>query len=637
MKQVKQKPVMRDVRTRDPASRIPQTAGHMAEKMKSRIREASAKDVPENAPTEYAEEKTEQIGRESIRSAGSAARLVRERAVRQWINGRTANTGSRAESALSAEGSPSPLPKTNARAAQASEASNHTTGQASHVMPAQSGKQRYARILAQRKAALQNSAATDMSGSPRQEDRADHPVPAVKQVPERTQEAAQKNLKRSDRSVKTAEHVAKEAEKTIKTLDRNQSISNRAAKAAKAKAVQKTERSKKMTEKAATSAAKAIKAAWEAVRKLVLTLAGGSTFLLVAVAVMAVMTAILLSAFGIFWSNDSSEGNPMTAVVRSIDTEYRSAIDARIAELSSEEAYDEVRVIYRGDNDGDSASVNNWNDVLGIYAVLHSDDSSAVPVITVTEDTEPELREVFTSMNAVGFEKEILVEDDETAPEPTPDPEGNVPEKQKKTVACIYVTQSSESYREAAERLGFTEQEREVLEELMSPAYYTMFASLVGVDVYGGVDLTQIVSGLPANSKGAEVVKAALTKLGAPYVWGAKGESKFDCSGLSYWSIRQVDSGLGGKMYTNAAGQAKYCADRGLLVGAGELQPGDLVFWQNLRCSGCHRWNEVHHVGIYAGNGKVVEASSSKGRVVVRDLWSTANYPIFAYGRPYGN
>lgn len=91
----------------------------------------------------------------------------------------------------------------------------------------------------------------------------------------------------------------------------------------------------------------------------------------------------------------------------------------------------------------------------------------------------------------------------------------------------------------------------------------------------------------------------------------------------------------GDRMYTNAAGQAKYCYDRGLTVGESELLPGDLVFWQNLRCIGCHRWEEVHHTGIYIGGGKVIEASSGKGRVVIRDLWSTENYPIYLFGRPY--
>ena len=79
----------------------------------------------------------------------------------------------------------------------------------------------------------------------------------------------------------------------------------------------------------------------------------------------------------------------------------------------------------------------------------------------------------------------------------------------------------------------------------------------------------------------------------------------------------------------------KYCHDRGLFVAWSELEPGDLVFWVNKKCEGCHRWKEIHHVGIYVGEGKVVEASSSKGCVVVRDLWQTKNYPIIMFGRPY--
>ncbi len=634
MKQVKQKPSVRDVRTRDPSVRIPRHS-QMAERMKKLLREAAVpQEAQQTTPEEYAENKVQEIGRESYGMAHGAERFVREQAKKQRENRSHEKTGAKAQfiqerkKAADAESGRHPVSPS---------VSTDSPDEAVRSISSRAGAQKYAQKRMERNAVFKNSKNLDSLDPRLFEAVPENTVPSARQVREKTHEISIRNVIAADKSVKTAAHTVRESEKKLKTLERNQAVGARAAKAAKAKAIQKTGRSKKAAGKAANATAKVIRAAWEAIKKLVLSLAGGSTFLFAALAVMAVMTAILLSAFGIFWSNDTEEGNPMTKVIRSIDTEYRSGIDMHIAELSSEEAYDEVRVIYRGDSDGDSASVNNWNDVLGVYAVLHSDNSSSVPVITVTDNTESDLREIFYSMNSVDFDKEILEEEDETAPEPTPDPDGNVPEKKQKTVACIYVTQSSRNYREAAESYSFTEQNLEVLEELMSPAYYTMFAKLVGVDVYGGTDLTQIVSGLPANSKGTEVVKAALTKLGAPYVWGAKGETRFDCSGLSYWSIRQVDPTLGGKMYTNAAGQAKYCSDRGLLVGASELMPGDLVFWQNLRCSGCHRWNEVHHVGIYAGSGKVVEASSSKGRVVVRNLWSSANYPIFAYGRPYSN
>lgn len=79
----------------------------------------------------------------------------------------------------------------------------------------------------------------------------------------------------------------------------------------------------------------------------------------------------------------------------------------------------------------------------------------------------------------------------------------------------------------------------------MSPDYYALYAELLDVDLYGGADLTEIISNLPVGTEGTEAVKAALTKFGAPYVMGAKGPDKFDCSGLAYWTINEVDPKLG--------------------------------------------------------------------------------------------
>ena len=71
-------------------------------------------------------------------------------------------------------------------------------------------------------------------------------------------------------------------------------------------------------------------------------------------------------------------------------------------------------------------------------------------------------------------------------------------------------------------------------------------------------------------------------------------------------------------------------------AGKSELQPGDLIFWSKLSCH-CGRWQEIHHAGIYIGDGKTVEASSSKGRVVINNLWGEngATWRIHSYARPY--
>ena len=160
----------------------------------------------------------------------------------------------------------------------------------------------------------------------------------------------------------------------------------------------------------------------------------------------------------------------------------------------------------------------------------------------------------------------------------------------------------------------------------------------IGDDAIGPAMLEENnVASKEEESIGERVVDRALTRLGCPYVYGKKGSEEFDCSGLVYWAIRQEDPELGEHMHTNAAGQAKYCYDRGLLVEKSKLQPGDLVFWTYKNCKGCHRWKEIHHVGIYAGDGKVVEAAGDKGRVIIRKLWKTKDCPIIFYGRPYAS
>lgn len=451
-------------------------------------------------------------------------------------------------------------------------------------------------------------------------------------------------------TVKTAEASVRTAKRSVKTAQKGAEVTVKAAKAA-AKTTQKTaETAAKAAKAAAQTAAKAaqlaaktmaaaFKAIVAGIKALVAAIAAGGWVAVLIIAAIALVGLLLCTAFGVFTADETEDGTkPMSEAVYAIDSEFRAEMDTWIADLSVGD-YDEVSIDYMGDIDGDSAYVNNWNDVLATYAVLlTTDETDATDVITVTPEKVARLRSIFYEMNEVNYASEIIEEEippDPDAPQPTPMPDGELPEPETKRVLHIYVTVKSLNYKEAADLYRMTDQQREVLDEMMSAEFAMLFAEIAGVDVLGGADLTQIISGLPTSGEGAEVVKSALTKLGAPYVWGAKGDSKFDCSGLAYWSIKQVDASLGDRMYTNAAGQAKYCYDRGLTVGESELQPGDLVFWQNLKCNGCHRWEEVHHVGIYIGGGKVVEASSGKGRVVIRDLWSTTNYPIYMFGRPY--
>ena len=107
------------------------------------------------------------------------------------------------------------------------------------------------------------------------------------------------------------------------------------------------------------------------------------------------------------------------------------------------------------------------------------------------------------------------------------------------------------------------------------------------------------------------LLSIARSKLGKPYVWGSKGPGSFDCSGFIYWSLNQV--GVRQSYLTSAGWRSvgKYTK----ISSFGDLRAGDIVV-----VSG--------HVGIVAGGGNVIDASSSHGRVVERSLsnWWRNNF-----------
>lgn len=89
---------------------------------------------------------------------------------------------------------------------------------------------------------------------------------------------------------------------------------------------------------------------------------------------------------------------------------------------------------------------------------------------------------------------------------------------------------------------------------------------------------------------GLRALRAAAAQLGKSYRWGAAGPANFDCSGLTSFAFRQA----GITLPRSSSQQARI----GRPVGFGELRPGDLVFF----------YSPVSHVGIYAGDGKMIHA-----------------------------
>jgi cell wall-associated NlpC family hydrolase len=81
---------------------------------------------------------------------------------------------------------------------------------------------------------------------------------------------------------------------------------------------------------------------------------------------------------------------------------------------------------------------------------------------------------------------------------------------------------------------------------------------------------TELAARHEPAGRGRLAVAAAMSRLGAPYVWGAKGPNVFDCSGLTQWAWGQAGVQLGADTYTQIA--------QGAPVAPGDVQPGDLIF-----------------------------------------------------------
>ncbi|MBC7374259.1 MAG: C40 family peptidase [Frankiales bacterium] len=111
----------------------------------------------------------------------------------------------------------------------------------------------------------------------------------------------------------------------------------------------------------------------------------------------------------------------------------------------------------------------------------------------------------------------------------------------------------------------------------------------------------------------ADVLHVARNQLGDAYVWGGNGPDGWDCSGLtSLWrTVGDADA-----MPRVASDQQRWAVP----LPAEQALPGDLVFFGH----------PVTHVGLYTGNGRMLDAAASLGGVVERAIWRSG---IVRYGR----
>jgi cell wall-associated NlpC family hydrolase len=98
-----------------------------------------------------------------------------------------------------------------------------------------------------------------------------------------------------------------------------------------------------------------------------------------------------------------------------------------------------------------------------------------------------------------------------------------------------------------------------------------------------------------------------------PYIWGAEGPNSFDCSGLVYAAYKAAGLNWPNWDRLNSALYAGYTKH----VTISELVPGDLLFYSYKGTI-----SSIHHITIYAGNGMMWEANSTKKGLIYTNIYS---------------
>jgi cell wall-associated NlpC family hydrolase len=127
---------------------------------------------------------------------------------------------------------------------------------------------------------------------------------------------------------------------------------------------------------------------------------------------------------------------------------------------------------------------------------------------------------------------------------------------------------------------------------------------------------------LPAPStRGGQALGVARQYLGTPYRWGGESPATgFDCSGLMQYAYKQLGVDI------PRVSQDQFRS--GQQVPRESLQPGDLVFFSKA--------GDVHHVGMYVGDGKFLHAPRTGDVVKISSLSEPHYAAEYCGARRYG-
>ncbi len=441
----------------------------------------------------------------------------------------------------------------------------------------------------------------------------------------RTAEQSAKTMERSvkgtQKAVKTAEQSSKVA---IKTAQETAKAAQKSAQAA-AKAAEKAVQIARATAKAAVAAAKAaakacvaaVKAIIAAVKELVAAIAAGGWVAVVIIIVIMLVALIVGSCFGIFFSSEDT-GSPMTmkSVVQEINMDYQSSLDT-------------IRNMTVHDKMETSGSRAVWPEVLAVYAVkVNTDPDNPQDVASMDNAKKATLEEIFWAMNRINSyvettEETVLIEE--------ADEDGNIiVTETTETVTTLYITVTHKTATTMAYEYGFTEEQKQMLNELLQDENASMWAAVL----YG------------IHSADEQIVAVAESQIGnvggQPYwSWYGFNSRVAWCACFVSWCANEcgyIDAGVIPK-FAGCVWGVEWFQDRGQWAdGTATPVPGMIIFfdWDSPDGESGPQDGLSDHVGIVqkVEDGYVYTIEGNTGDSCAQRRYRIGYYEILGYGIP---
>ena len=277
----------------------------------------------------------------------------------------------------------------------------------------------------------------------------------------RSLDSTAKGIKKADKTVKNAKTVAK---KIASTTKKTAEVAKRTKQSAQATA-RVTVKTIKAATKVIIEAGKAVVAG---VKSIGAAIAAGGVPAIVIIIIICLIGAIGGTCFGIFLANDETTGTQKTMSMAI--SELTSEHYANLTAMKASYTYDLLEV------QGNTSI--NWKDVLAVYAVKTTSGDNPLEVVTLDDVKLNLLRDIMEDMNTMTgvVTPKVVAETVVTA-----DEEGNQIKtttyvtKQVLTVSILQL-----NVDEISALYNFDDEQKALLEELMSPEYDDLWSELVG-------------------------------------------------------------------------------------------------------------------------------------------------------------